>query len=137
MTDAELWDYLQERFGFGEWDEHTSDVPWWQFRANEIGKLKRMMRRRRVVAVQLTTAADYALAHRKPITGLWQLFALIPEAMAALRRQERLDQQAVLAEEVNDVMHEAWEAGDTEMAGRLMRASTADAQTLINEWRNR
>ena len=137
MTDAELWDYLQERFGFGEWDEHTSDIPWWKFRGNEIGKLKAMTRRRRVSAYQLIVASEYAIAHRKPVTALYQLFALIPEALAWRRRQDALDRKADLAQDIEDAMHEAWEAGEHEWAGRLLRASAAEAQTVLNEWRNK
>lgn len=137
MTDAELWDYLQERFGFGEWDEATSDVPWWKFRANEIGKLKRMMRSRSAKPHQLVIAADYATAHAKPVTALWELFALIPEALAEHRRQDAIKRQARWADVVETAIEEAMDAGETQWAERLMRASAAETQTVINEWRNR
>ena len=137
MSDAALWDYLQERFGFGDWDETTARLPWWKYRGNAIGQLKAMKRKRRATNVQLVTAADYAIAHRKPVIALWQLFALIPEAMAWQRRHERAERTADLAVEIETAMHEAWEAGEHEWAGRLLRASSNDAQTVINEWRNR
>ena len=57
--------------------------------------------------------------------------------MAWRRKQHIAEQRAHLAEQIEDAMHEAWEAGETEWAGRLLRASPADAQTVINEWRNR
>lgn len=137
MTDAELWDYLQERFGIGEWDEATSDVPWWKFRANEIGKLKRMMRSRRAKPHQLVIAADYAITHAKPVTALWELFALIPEALADYRRQDALRRQARFVEDIERAIGEAMDAGETQWAERLMRAGPAEAQTVINEWRHR
>lgn len=135
-ADAELWDYLQERWGFGEWDEATSDIPWWKFRANGIGQLTSMMRKRRVKPHELVAASEYAEATAKPITALWQLFGLIPEAVAARRQQERLDAEEARGRALQQAIHEAMEAGEREWADRLMRAAPSEAQTVINEWRS-
>ena len=137
MTDAELWDYLQERFGFGDWDEATSPIPWWQFRGREIGKLKAMMRKRRATDTHLVAAADFAVEHKRPIYALYQLFALIPEAMAWRRQQRLAEQKAQQADAIAIAFAEAVAAGEPEWAERFMRASATEAQSVINEWRNR
>jgi hypothetical protein len=76
MTAAELYDHLQEMFGIGDWNE-TSGVPWYRVRMNEIGKLKRTLKSRRISEDDLYLAARYAQAHEIPIPGTWRLFELI------------------------------------------------------------
>ena len=138
MSDeAEVWASLQPRFGFGDGDETTSDVPWWKFRANGIGQLKAMLRKRRVRPAELIVAAEYAMAHQKPVTALWELFSLVGEANAWARREERLNRQAALASEIEQALDDAIEAREHGWAERLMRAAPHEAQTVINEWRNR
>lgn len=137
MTDAELYDYLRERFGFGAWDEAISTIPWWKFRGIGIGQLKAMKRKRGATDVQLVAAADYAIAHSKPVTELYQLFALIPEAMAWRRREEKTAAVARHATEIELAIGEAMLAGEDEWVERLLRASPAEAETVINQWRNR
>lgn len=136
-SDAELWDYLQERFGFGDWDEATSDVPFWKFRGNAIGQLKAMKRKRRVTNYELVVAANYVIAHHKPVIALWQLFGFISEAMAWRRKQDATAAVARRAQAIEEAVVEAMEAGETDWAERLLRVGPADAQTVINQWRNR
>lgn len=138
MSDeSEVWDYLQPRFGFGDWDEATSEIPWFQFRVHGIGQLKGMLRKRRVKPHELIVAAEYAMAHHKPVTELWQLFSLVGEANAWRRKQDALERKAQLSIGLEDAMAEAMDAGEQEWAERLMRASASEAQTVINQWRNR
>lgn len=137
ISDAMLFDYLQERFGIGDWDEATSAIPWWQFRGREIAKLKSMRTKRKATTTQLVAAADYAVEQCRPIYATYQLFALIPEAMAARRRQEQAKKKGDLARGINEAFAEAVAAGETEWAERLMRTQVSEAQTVINEWRNR
>jgi hypothetical protein len=136
-TDAQLWDVLQERFGFGDWDETTSDIPYWKFRANGIGQLKAMKRKRKVSTRDLVVAADYAVIHHRPVIALWQLFGLVPEANKWRRQQDEAVKTHLLAREIEEAIEEALDADEPEWAERLLRASRADAQTVLNEWRSR
>lgn len=138
MSDeSEVWDYLQPRFGFGDWDETTTDVPWWKFRANGIGQLKTMCRKRRVKPAELVIAAEYAMSHQKPVTALWELFSLVGEANAWRRKKDRLEATARAATDVELALGEAIAAGEQDWAERFMRVGPSEAQTLINEWRAR
>lgn len=128
--EAELYDRLQGMFGIGDWDEATSEVPWWKFRNTEIAKLKAMMKRRGASVVQVLTAADYASTTSRPIRASYQLFELIPEAMRW--RRERL--AVTDTTDLDSAITEAIDAGEYEWADRLIRAQ--DTQTVITQWRN-
>ena len=134
---AQLWDFLQERFGFGSWDESTADRPWWKFRANEIGKLKRMMARRRATVRDVVIAADYADTHDKPVTELWQLLDLINAGARWHRAITREGERAQRDVDLRTAIDEAVDADEHDWAGRLMRADPSEAQTVINQWRSR
>lgn len=137
MSEAELFDYLQERFGIGEWDEATSAIPWWKFRGREIGKLKSMLKKRKALAMHVVVAAEFAIEHRRPIQAYYQLFALIPEAMVAKSRHERAQRKRDLARDIDGAVQEAIGAGETAWAARLMRTQVSEASTVLREWRER
>jgi hypothetical protein len=137
MTEGELFDYLHGRFGIGDWDEATSSVPWWKFRATEIAKLKSMLKKRHASPLQVMVAADYAAEQRRPIHATYQLFSLIPEAMAAQRRKERDQKTSRAIANVETAITEAVEAGETEWAERLMRVSTDQSPAVVKEWQDR
>ena len=133
MTEAELYDHLQRTFGIGDWDEATSEVPWWKFRGTEIAKLKSMMKRRGATVHQILTAADYAILQRKPIRATYQLFELIPEAM----REKRLREARPDTTDFDAAIQEAVDAQEFEWADRLIRSSGSETQRVIDQWRNR
>ncbi len=133
MTEAELYDYLQRTFGIGDWDEATSEVPWWKFRATEVAKLKAMLKRRGATVQQVVAAAEYARAQGTPVHATYQLFALIPEAMRDHRRRI----QAAGGSQLDDAIAEAVAAGEMGWADRLTRATGPDAVTVLEQWRNR
>lgn len=137
MTPADLYDYLQRTFGIGNWDEATSTMPWWRFRLTEIAKLKAMLKKRGATPEHVITTAEYAIEQRRSIFATYQLFLLIPEAMAAQRAQARTDRNAQLNLGIEEALAEAIALGETQWAERFMRASAAEAQIVINEWRTR
>lgn len=137
MSEGELFDYLQERHGIGAWDEATSAIPWWKFRGREIAKLKAMLKKRKALTIQVAVAADYATEHKRPIYAYYQLFALIPEAMTAQRRQGETARKVELARGINESIAEAIAAGEDQWAARLMRTQVSEAPAVIKEWRER
>lgn len=136
-TPAELHDLLQRLFGIGDYDDLTSQTPYYRTRMHEIVKLKAMLRRRRVRVEDVAVAALWAHAIGKPITASWQIFRLIPQAKIAIREQEREARQMAQNATRNAAVIEAMEAGDEPWATRLMNASDRDIDAVIDQWRNR
>lgn len=132
-TPGELYDLLQEQFGIGDYDERTSDVPWYKARLTEIAKLKGMLKRRNATPRQMTIAAWYARERHLPIAASWQLFDLIPEAMKAHRTATSVPAHDVIGSAID----EALKAGETAWAERLARVTGEDAAVVLQEWRNR
>lgn len=137
MTEAELYDHLQRTFGIGDWDEATATMPWWRFRANEIAKLKAMLKRRGATVEQVYAAAEYAQEEGRAVRATYQLFALIPEAMTARRNKARAADAARAAAEIEEAMAEAMDEGNHEWVDRFLRVSPSEAAAVITEWRNR
>lgn len=134
-TPGQLFDFLHERFGIGEYDDvANADTPWWKSRNTEIAKLKAMMRKRRVTEKHVAVAAWYAVSRGQPIRYYAQLFRLIPEAMREYKTAEQLTLRRNVRAGIEDAVAEALASGEAEWAERLMRAHQSEAPRLLKEW---
>ena len=132
---AQLFDFLHERFGIGEYDDVAhADVPWWKARNTDIAKLKAMMRKRRVTEKQVAIAGWYATAQSRPIRYYAELFKLIPEAMREYRTAERLTLRKNARSGLEDAVADALARGESQWAERLLRADPSQATALLGEW---
>lgn len=134
-TPAKMVDKLHDLFGIGDSDDIAGDLPWHRDRMIQIAKLKAMLKSRRASLAEVNIAADYAHAHGKPIHQVWQVFALIPEAMRARFQDVRRDAEGVKHEEIQAAIDEALASGETEWAERLMRAHNPGE--VLAAWRAR
>lgn len=135
MNAAELYDELQELFGIGDWSP-SSDKQWYQARMIEIGKLKRLLRSRRLSIEDVHLAARYAHEGQYPIVATWQLLFLIPDARAAARAAT----QEAEGNPVETALHEAFDLGLGEWADRLMRVDRRDkaaVEVVLKEYQDR
>jgi DNA-binding FadR family transcriptional regulator len=128
-------DKLHELFGIGEADDIAASLPWHRDRMIQIAKLKAMLKSRRASLTEVNIAADYAYTHGKPIHEVWQVFALIPEAMKARFQNARRQTEGVKYAEIEAAIEEAIDQGESEWAERLMRAHNPGE--VLAEWRAR
>lgn len=134
-TPAKMIDKLHELFGIGESDDIAGNVPWHRDRMIQIAKLKSMLKSRRATLTEVNIAADYAAAHGRPVHEVWQVFALIPEAMRDRFQNVRRNAEGVKHAEIEAAVEEAIEQGEHEWAERLMRAHNPGE--VLAEWRAR
>lgn len=130
MTTGDTYDELHQMFGIGNWTE-TSNKPLWKARMDGIGKLKQMLRHRRVSEEDLLLAARYARDNRLPITATWRLFELIPEAKRA-KQSKGTDLDLAIAA--------ASAADETDWAIHLMNVDRRDPVAIaavLQEWEDR
>ncbi len=66
-TDGALYDLLQELFGIGEYDEVTSEEPFWKFRRREVAKVVATRKKWDTAIADLYVAALYCKAHGHPV----------------------------------------------------------------------
>lgn len=136
-TEAELFDYLHEKFGIGTYDELVpSSRQWWQERGTGIAKLKAMLKRRHQTIADVVIAADYAARHNKPIRYYPQIFELIAEAKRETAAERREGRRQSLRDEVRNAASEALELGRDEWAYRLLNVPEADAQAVLDAWKD-
>lgn len=134
VSEAALWDLLHKKFGLGDWDE-DSTTPWWKARANEIGKLKGQMRRRRLSLWDLAVAAWFAEEQNRPITAVYQLCGMAGEARRAYWVKRKAEEKDDLREELEKAAAEAMEQGRPEWADRLYNADRESAPKVLAQWR--
>lgn len=130
MTEGELYDFLRERFGVGDYDEALSGQPYWKYRALEVSKLKGIIRRRRTSVAELYLAAEYAAERRIPISAPFDLLRLIGPAKKAAMVPRRRE----LAERLERAARDAQAMGQAEWATRLFVADVSAAEELLAEW---
>ncbi|GAB3863253.1 hypothetical protein GCM10028801_30440 [Nocardioides maradonensis] len=126
---TELFDYLQERFGIGTWDE-TSDVPFFKYRSLEAGKINSICKRRRTSVEELFMAAQYAADQRMVIRQPFDLLKLIAPARRAQKpkRGEDMVQALLMATK------EAVALGMQDWASRLYSTSPSGAPGVLAEF---
>ncbi len=131
-TEAALYDLLQMRFGIGEWGPDSKD-PWFRARMLEIGKLKRLMKSRRVTIEDLAIATWYAEQDGRPISATWQLAKLVPEARREFTRVQRVVPD--LRQQLDAAAADAWNHGDDGWASRLFTADLGSAEAVLSQYR--
>ena len=137
MTPGEAFDIMAEKFGVGDYDEWTATVPYWRWRMGEVAKIRAMMRRRRVSMQELVIAIEYAVAHRKPITESYQIFNLVPDALAEHFANERSHRKHAASVDAETLAAEAMAAGETLWAQRLMAADRSSVAEVAEAYRTR
>lgn len=134
-TESQLFDYLNEAFGVGNYDDVAESKPWFKVRMNEIGKLKKMLRARRVAVREMFLAAEYCRSHEIPVKASQELFGHIGPAMLEWRRNLAIVRNRDAATSVQQVIEEAYGVGQVTFAEQLMRADPAMQKRLVDEWR--
>lgn len=130
---AQLFDLCHELFGIGgafDADANPSP-PWFKVRMNEIGKLNRIIKARRLEVRSLAIAAYYC--HRKgiPIKATGELIGHITEALIDLRANQQTHKAQDLYDRINNAAAVAIEQGNTELAERITRIPFAAAANAL------
>jgi phage terminase Nu1 subunit (DNA packaging protein) len=128
-------DKLHELFGIGTSDDIANDTPWHRDRMIQIAKLKALLKSRRASLAEVNIAADYAHETGKSPHEIWQVFALIPEAMKHRFAKATQRQVGAKHEEIHDAIDDAIAQGEDEWADRIMRAS--NQTEALQQWRDR
>lgn len=133
-TVSDLYDLLREKFGIGEHDDIAGGGDYWRARAVEIGKLKRILARRRTTPAQLGKAVWFAEHTAKPIRAVAHLMPLVAPGIKAWREAEQELARTAALNQLYDVHDRALELGEHEFAERLLRADHIVAAGLIRTW---
>lgn len=136
-TESQLFDYLNEAFGVGNYDDVAESKPWYKVRSSEIGKLKKILRGRRLSVREVYLAGEYCRANQIPVKASQDIFRHIPAALQAWRRDLAAARKQDAATSVLVVIQEAYAVGQVTFAERLMRADELEQQRLVREWRDR
>ena len=120
-TPGELWDFLHERFGFGDYDDIASGEYYWQSRAHEVMKLKAILKRRKVSVAEMAKAGWYVGTEvGSTIRSPFGLLKHVPTAVREWRLAEAIAEEARLDEIAERLIADAVSEGGTK-ADRLMR----------------
>lgn len=128
-SEGELFDYLTERFGIGDYDE-GSGVPYWKYRGTEISKIKAMLKRRGVTVQEMMLAANFAAERKMTVRAAWDLLSLIPPAKRAASKPSRVSD----AERLQEAARDAAARGMLDWASRLVAADPSEADRVLAEW---
>lgn len=129
-TDGELFDYLHMMFGWGSYDEHANPgKPWWEVRAAEVGKIKRLRFQRKVSVADLAETARWCRRNNVDVRSHAGLYLFIADAL----RDRKAALQEVLPQGLEDAIELERAAGDPDgWADRMDRAS--DRAGVFKEW---
>jgi len=133
--DGELFDLLCRDFGVGDWDEATSDVPYWKWRVTEVAKVKRVRVARKVTIENLFLAAEYAKVTGRDVRDATWLYPYILDAIKW--DKERAAAGGELETQMATAVDEAMSAGDMEWVGRLTRANGPARAEVLAAWQHR
>lgn len=135
---TDVFDRLHQHFGIGGFDDIAQPLPaWYEIRVKEAGKISMIARKRKVAFEDLLEIADWLHATGQHLTRSEELFAHYGKWMVAKRLQMNRAMTASAAEAYDVALSQAFEAGDTEYAERLMRASGAARAELVAAWEAR
>lgn len=130
---GELWDFLHERFGFGDYDELVSGGLYWQARAREVHRLKLVLRRRHTTVAELAKAGWWVGTEvSTTIRSPFGLLKHVPMAVRAWDRAQAEAQQAELDEHASHLLSEAM-AHDPQRAEELMRMTPTELHALARK----
>ena len=132
-TTAQLFDLCHELFGVGgNYDPDANpSPPWFKVRMNEIGKLNRILKARRIEVRHMALAARYC--HRKgiPIKATGELVGHITDAIIDMRANENLRKSQDLYDRINNAAAVALERGNQDLAERVTRIPFAAAEKAL------
>lgn len=131
-TDSDLFDLIQRLFGCGEFDEN-GDVPWWKFRQQEVSKIKRSRQSRGVPLENIATAALYCKQQGITIQNFTWLYQHILPALKWQTRQDQLEAQRYLTEELARALQIEFPRADDGWYDQLKRAE--DVAFVLSQWR--
>ncbi len=134
-TDARLWDVLHDLYGIGTFDE-DGDTPWWKFRATEISKVRACRKKNDRSIADFYITALYCRAHGLDVRAVSWLPRHVNKAWSWWdAKAHRLAQtpadayaEAIRIESANP---------DPTWLHRLLRATPATHEEVLNEWRSR
>jgi hypothetical protein len=135
ISDLHAW--MLKRFGFGDWDDRQSEVPYWKWRNTEIAKLTAWMKKWRLRTQDMYLFAEYAAGHGIPVEHWSQLRRY---AIPAIREQQQRDLVKARAEldhriELAIEMEVNAERRDAEWMSRLSRSSGDGREVVYAQWR--
>lgn len=133
-TTAALFDLCHRLFGIGEYDEYAlNQQPWFKVRMNEIGKLNRLLKARRIEVRSMALAAEYC--HREGITikATGELIAHITPALIDLRARQNAEKAQRVLGRINFAVETALAKGLPDTAERLMRMPVAVAEEHLDD----
>jgi hypothetical protein len=137
MDDGGLYDYLQQTFGLGSYDEGMTDKQWWQARATEVSKIKASRRKHGVTVDTLYETAQYCAAEKIPIHNVVMLYRHIPGATRWARQRtlsSRLEAHRVaLDDAISEEMRRSPE-GSTWLDRLLRVQGTDNIEEVLAEW---
>ena len=132
-TTAQLFDLCHELFGIGgtyDADANPSP-PWFKVRMNEIGKLNRILKARRIEVRHMAIAARYCHREGIPIKATGELIQHITPAVIDLRASQNARSAQDLYDRINTAAAVALEQGNTELAERVTRIPFASAAQAL------
>lgn len=132
-TAAQLFDLCHELFGIGgEFDADANpSPPWFKVRMNEIGKLNRILKARRVEVRSMGLAARYCHRHGITIKATGELLPYIAPALVEVREQKTMAKAYDLYDRLNHAARVATDRGDSALAERIVRIPYAAAADLL------
>jgi len=139
-TDGDLFDLLAKDFGVGDYDEMTTDVPYWQWRANEVAKVRRVRESRQVTVENLMLAAAYCKACGYDVRDATWLYRHIRDAIRweKASHSDATINATQLETQITTAVTEAYAAGEMDWVARLTNANgTTNRTEALNAWQHR
>lgn len=138
LTIPQLFDWMERHFGFGNYDELTSDVPHWKWRLSEVAKLKASMTKRRTTVGEMQMIAQYCL-DKRIILGHWvDLYQhAVPALREARQAAERRQKEEIEIRIARAVALENRRNPEGLWVSLLVRATGKERYLLYAEWRKK
>lgn len=134
-TPAELFDLLQQLFGFGDYDEQVNpEPPWFKVRMTEIGKLKRFMKSRNLSARTLGITAWYCHDHQIRVDSFGYLARHVREALVEHRKQADQAKREEAADRLQEALERSTLIGRPDWTERLLRTPPALLSRTLDEF---
>lgn len=134
-TEGQLFDHLHRRFGWGDYDELYSDVPYWKWRQIEVTKIKRSLKARRIAVEDVYYATEYCWHHGIRIDAVTWLYQYIYPARSWFFARQRALAGESFDDEYEDAMRTAYEQDDQVWVDRLSRAQGQARTEALEAWK--
>ena len=126
--------------GVGDWDESTSEQPYWQWRATEVAKVRRVRESRQVTVENLMLAAAYCKACGYDVRDATWLYRHIRDAIRweKASHSDATINATQLETQITTAVTEAYAAGEMDWVARLTNANgTTNRTEALNAWQHR